>query len=374
MRRTAHGRTEEEAIEDAYWIFASLYPVLMVTGKVKFLEAMVKCIEVRRELGRIKSDKTANDYTKLVKRSFADIPDVPVDEVTKGWLEKRYASLHATGGKHSKGVSVKTLRKLNVVIKGSYDFMIDQGAFMVNPAYHVKYPKATDTEENPPRTFTETERSAFQDALEAALNQDADNALDVKRRSAYFGSMIALSTGMRRGEVCALRRGDVRIVDGLIRVERTMTDDGTLKPPKTKAGMRTLAMPNKLKQAVIEHYEWQASFLTDKQRRSDSTPLCCDVHGNAIRPRYMADQFKRLCKESGIELEDGKSFHVLRHTFVSQQVASGVDIKSVQAYVGHASVSTTLDIYAHLMPGHGVAIASVSDELFGRARKAGDFR
>ena len=119
-------------------------------------------------------------------------------------------------------------------------------------------------------------------------------------------------------------------------------------------------MPRELKQAVIEHYEWQASFLTDRQRKSDSTPLCCDVHGNAIRPRYMADQFKQLCETAGIELEKGKSFHVLRHTFVSQQVASGVDIKSVQAYVGHASVSTTLDIYAHLMPGHGAAIASMS--------------
>ena len=194
------------------------------------------------------------------------------------------------------------------------------------------------------------------------------------RKSALFGSYIAMYTGMRCGEVCGLRRGDVRMADGVIRIVHSATNDKQIKAPKTKKSMRSIVMGEELKRAIQDFYRWQATFLSEKQRNSDSTPLCCDASGAILRPRYMSEQFKKLCKASGIELEKGKSIHTLRHTHVSELLTAGASVKAVQERAGHASAATTLDYYAHVMPGEDAAIAADFDGLAERARKAGEFR
>ena len=374
VRRYVHATTEDEARAEAFEAFATVYPILMITGKVDFKDAVLACVAKRRELGQIKTDKTARDYKLLVERSLKGLPKTPVDEVSKTWLEAMYAKLHNSGGVDGKGVSVKTIRKLNVVVKGSFDFMIDQGVNMTNPAYGVKFPKPNDDELKPPRVFTESEWAAFQKAISEAIAAEATNSNAIKRKSALFGSYIAMYTGMRCGEVCGLRRGDVRMVAGLIRIEHSATDEKTLKTPKTKKSMRTIVMGDSLKQAIDDLYKWQASFLSEKQRRSDATPLCCDSKGGLIKPSYMSAQFKKLCLNAGIDLKPGESIHTLRHTHVSELLTAGESVKAVQERVGHASASTTLDYYAHVMPGEDAAIAAKFDGLADRARKAGDYR
>lgn len=374
VRRTAHGATEQEAIDDAYETFKTVFPILMVTGKASFKDVVLACVAKRRELGQIKTDKTARDYSLLVERSFKDLPKTPVDDVSKTWLEALYARLHASGGEDGAGVSVKTLRKLNVVVKGAYDYMIDQGVNMPNPARGVKFPKPGDDELRPPRVFTESEWATFQKAIDEALDEDASTGVEIMRKSALFGSYIAMYTGMRCGEVCGLRRGDVRMADGVIRIVHSATNDKQIKAPKTKKSMRSIVMGEELKHAIQDFYRWQATFLSEKQRNSDSTPLCCDASGAILRPRYMSEQFKKLCKASGIELEKGKSIHTLRHTHVSELLTAGASVKAVQERAGHASAATTLDYYAHVMPGEDAAIAADFDGLAERARKAGEFR
>ena len=374
VRRYVHAATEDEARAEAFDTFATLYPILMVTGKVDFKDAILSCIAKRRELGRIKTDKTAHDYTLLVERSLKGLSRTPVDEVSKTYLEAMYAKLHTSGGVDGKGVSVKTLRKLNVVVKGAYDYMIDQGVNMPNPAYGVKFPKPNDDELKPPRVLTESEWAAFQDAINAELAAEATSSNAIKRKSALFGSYIAMYTGMRRGEVCGLRRGDIRMVTGHIRIEHSATDEKKLKTPKTKQSMRTIVMGETLKQAIADFYQWQSTYLTDKQRQSDATPLCCDAKGGIIKPSYMSAQFKKLCLSAGIELKPGESIHTLRHTHVSELLTAGESVKAVQERVGHASAATTLDYYAHVMPGEDAAIAAKFDGLADRARKAGDYR
>ena len=161
VRRTVHARTEDEAREAAFEAFATVYPVLMVSGAIDFKTAVLLCVDKRRELGHIKSGKTARDYKRLVERSMQGLPKTPVDEIDKAWLETLYGRLHSSGGANGQGVSVKTLRKLNVVVKGAYDYMNDHGARLVNPAVGVKFPKPDDDELRPPRVFTESEWATF---------------------------------------------------------------------------------------------------------------------------------------------------------------------------------------------------------------------
>ena len=374
VRRSVHASTEDEARAKAYDVFLTVYPILMITGKVDFKDAVLACVDKRRELGRIKTDKTAHDYKLLVERSLKGLPKTPVDEVSKTWLEATYAHLHRRGGADGKGVSVKTLRKLNVVIKGAYDYMIDQGVNMPNPAYGVKFPKPNDSELKAPRMFTESEWAAFQGAIEEALDAEATSANEIKRKSALFGSYIAMCTGMRCGEVCGLRRGDIRFGSTLVRVEHSVTDEKIMKPPKTKKGMRTIAVSERFIQKIKDFYQWQATFLTKKQRNADTTFVCCDAKGGVIKPRYMSKQFKSLCLSVGIDLKPGESIHTLRHTYASYLLAAGESVKVVQVLLGHASASTTLDIYAHTMPGEGAAAAARFDALADEARESGGWR
>ena len=374
VRRTVHAETEDEAREAAFEAFATVYPVLMVAGAIDFKTAVLLCVDKRRELGHIQSDKTAHDYKMLVERSLKGIPKTPVDEVNKSWIETLYGRLHTSGGVDGAGVSVKTLRKLNVVIKGSFDYMNDHGARLVNPAVGVNFPKPNDDELKPPRIFTESEWAAFQKAITEKLEEQASSKIEIMRKSALFGSYIAMYTGMRCGEVCGLRRGDLRMADGVIRIEHSATNERKLKTPKTKQSMRTIVMGEELRKAIESFYKWQATFLSDKQRKSDSTPLCCDASGSMLRPRYVSEQFKKLCEESGIELENGRSIHTLRHTHVSELLTAGASVKAVQERAGHASAATTLDYYAHTMPGEDAAIAASFDGLAERARKASEYR
>ena len=374
VRRYVHALSEDEARTEAFEAFATVYPVLMITGKVDFKDAVIACVDKCRKLGRIKTDKTARDYKLLVQRSLRGLPKTPIDEVSKTWLEATYAHLHRHGGVDGKGVSVKTLRKLNVVVKGAYDYMISQGVNMPNPASGVKFPKPDDSEIKTPRVFTESEWAVFQDAIAEALAVETTDKRAIKRKSALFGSYIAMYTGMRCGEVCGLRRGDVRMVSGFIRVEHSVTNEGELKAPKTKKSMRTIAMGDVLKQSFYDFYRWQATFLTKKQCKSDATPVCCDAKGRLIKPTYLSKQFKKLCINSGIELKRGESIHTLRHTHVSELLTAGESVKAVQERVGHASAATTLDYYAHVMPGEDAGIATTFDGLADRARRAGEYR
>jgi integrase len=77
--------------------------------------------------------------------------------------------------------------------------------------------------------------------------------------------------------------------------------------------------------------------------------------GGVLRPQYLTDTWMAACKRRGISWP----LHSLRHAHISQLLANGVPVKVVQRRAGHANINTTLQVYAHVLPGQDEAAASV---------------
>ena len=108
---------------------------------------------------------------------------------------------------------------------------------------------------------------------------------------------------------------------------------------------------------MAAHAAWQeGSYLPNP---SWSFPLCCLAGGSPIRPSSASRAFTQMRKEIG--LPAGTTFHTLRHTHATWLLYNGGDIRTVSERLGHAKVSTTLELYAHVLPGRDDAAA----EAFG---------
>src|SRR5262249_13370859 len=164
---------------------------------------------------------------------------------------------------------------------------------------------------------------------------------------------LAVTTGMRRGEICGLVWGAVDLDGATVRVECSLeeTAEGLrVKPPKTRSGLRTISLPK----STVE-------TLRDQQRRSGEQRLLLGLgRPGADDPMFtLADGSPyppdKLSRDWGNLVRDRKlprvRFHALRHSHASALIAAGVDIVTVSKRLGHGSPAITLGVYAHLFNG-----------------------
>ncbi len=159
-----------------------------------------------------------------------------------------------------------------------------------------------------------------------------------------FGVFLALYTGIRIGELCALQWNDIDMQQSVLKVNKTLqriqnTDRQAktktkiiISEPKSKCSCREIPLP---------------PFLIEIMEQFQSNPLTYVLSGTStkyIEPRTMQNKFKMYCWESGIE---NANFHCLRHTFATRCVEVGFDVKSLSEILGHANVNITLNRYVH---------------------------
>lgn len=152
-----------------------------------------------------------------------------------------------------------------------------------------------------------------------------------------FGILLTLYTGLRIGEVCALRWEDISA--NTIHIQRTIQrikgdsskTEIVILPPKTNSSDRVIPIPKALLSIIEPH------------RKSNGNVLLQD-NGNIIEPRLLQRKFTRLVTACGLEKAN---FHALRHTFATRCIEAGVDVKTLSELLGHADVKTTLNKYVH---------------------------
>ncbi len=157
--------------------------------------------------------------------------------------------------------------------------------------------------------------------------------------TAKLGILLCLFTGLRLGEICALKWSDIdmelRILHVNSTVQRLPTEEANKKTglmedtPKSVYSKREIPLSDVL-------YQLLAAFDTNQKY----------VVGGCkpMEPRTYQNKFKQYLKQAGIE---NKRFHVLRHTFATNCINSGADIKSISEILGHADVKITLNRYVH---------------------------
>ena len=154
-----------------------------------------------------------------------------------------------------------------------------------------------------------------------------------------LGVLTALYTGIRIGELCALKWEDIQ--NGVLRINKTMFrmskgkglgTEIVISEPKTYSSNRIIPLPSFLV-PIIEPF----------RRKSNAYFLSNDKY-NLVEPRVMQYYFQRYLQYLKLEKAN---FHALRHTFASTSVEHGFDIKSLSCVLGHSDVKTTLNRYVH---------------------------
>ncbi|NQV22123.1 MAG: site-specific integrase [Rhodospirillales bacterium] len=170
-------------------------------------------------------------------------------------------------------------------------------------------------------------------------------------RPEYVAVLLALTTGMRRGEILALRWSDVDLNGRTLAVRQTLEQTRAglnFKQPKTPRSRRAISLASIAVQALHRHRIAQA---TERLRLGpayiDNDLVNARPGGSPMNPHGLTYAFSELAKRNGLSVR----FHDLRHTHISHLLAAGVHPKIASERAGHASVSITMDVYSHLMPG-----------------------
>jgi integrase len=179
--------------------------------------------------------------------------------------------------------------------------------------------------------------------------------------------VLALTTGMREGELLALRWQDVNLAAATLQVRATLQCLGgrlELAEPKSARSRRRIALSAVAVTALQHHWERQQA---ERQLLGPVWDTASDLVfpnsiGKPINPsNLVCREFHPLLKKAGLPR---MRFHDLRHTAASLLLNRGVNIKVVSEMLGHADVSMTLRVYAHVMPHMQQAAASIMDDIF----------
>jgi integrase len=160
---------------------------------------------------------------------------------------------------------------------------------------------------------------------------------------------LALGTGMRRGEICALAWGAVDLEAGLARVERSLEQTAAglrFKAPKSRHGHRAVSLPANVVEIMRDHRRQQLEqrLLLGVGRPGSDDLVFTHAEGGAYPPDSLSRAFSRLMESRNLP---PIHFHGLRHSHASALIAAGLDVVSVSRRLGHGSPAITLNVYAH---------------------------
>lgn len=148
---------------------------------------------------------------------------------------------------------------------------------------------------------------------------------------------VALESGMRLSELCALRREDIDFLRREIRVDAQLSPDGKSRvPTKTKSSIRVIPIADDL----LELLDYQVS-------QSVNGWIFETNRGTPYRAASAGAELRKTVRHLTFEV----TFHTFRHMFATTLISSGMSVKQVQTLMGHASAATTLDVYSHFFPG-----------------------
>ncbi|MGH2788910.1 MAG: site-specific integrase [Actinomycetota bacterium] len=172
--------------------------------------------------------------------------------------------------------------------------------------------------------------------------------------------VLALGTGMRRGEILGLRWHDVDLDRGTARVSQTLQSDLTFSTPKSHRSRRALGLPGFVVEALRAQRKTQAERRLLCGSAWQDTDLVVDRgDGGPITPAVLSKRFGAVARAACLSI----GFHGLRHGHASLLIASGVHLKIASERLGHASIQITADLYSHVAPALDRQAAETLDAL-----------
>jgi integrase len=316
-------------------------------------EAQVKLAELIASVGK-------GAYVEPSKITAADFVRARIDQweaasdITAGTAERYRQLLEHQIAPHLGASLLQKLSRLD--IEGWHTTLRNAGlaARTIGHAHRVLAKALNDAERDGmvTRNVCRLQRAPKIADEEMAIVQDVPGLVAALKGWRYETvAMVSLFTGMRRGEVLALRWSrvdlDAKVIQVREALEATEAHGLRFKPPKSRAGRRDITLPDALVDALREHRKaaLEIRLQLGIGKLPDDALLFATIEGAPLWPNNVSVAWRAFAK--GIGLPD-VPFHGLRHTHASQLIDAGVDIVSISKRLGHAKPDITLKVYAHL--------------------------
>ena len=271
---------------------------------------------------------------------------IPLNKLTTNDIQQCYTWMK-TDGRSAKreergnGLSDNVLQSCHSVCRKILDQAVAEHLIPSNPADNCKLPTV--------------HRKEMQ-----VLNREEMQRLliQAKYEGYYELFLLELSTGLRIGELLALQWDDLNFTTGELKIDKQIlrgNHDPAVTEPKTKASIRTVILPPSVLNALKEYRKTVNSrWLFPSPRRNDAPLSPCTVQ----------QRFGLILEHAGIKRI---RFHDLRHTFATNALKHGMDVKTLSTIIGHISSRTTLNVYAHVTDEMKQKAAVTIDRGIGKA-------
>lgn len=282
-------------------------------------------------------------YQKLIKYIVPILGDVPLQKLTPLQVQSFYAQ------KLQDGLAPKTVNSIHGLLHEALDQAVKWNMIPKNVCDLVSAPRISKKE------------------LQVLTREQARTLLKaVKEHRLETILLLAVTTGMRRGELLALRWQDVNLETGTLQIQRTVDyipKHGYVETePKTKAGRRKIVLPSYVVEALKAHRLRQdAEKVVCGDLWVEKDLVFCGLHGNYFNPGYLWRSFSKFLRDIGLP---HMRFHDLRHSAATILLEMNVHPKIVQELLGHSTIDMTMNMYSHVLPSLQKEVAERWDETF----------
>lgn len=331
------------------------YPKNRENGKLKYGYIFGKTYEeVKEKLGAIQGqthiaskesfDAVSAEWFEIQKPQLKPSSIAKYSNILRNYLSPEFGNrdvctitrnevmvfsreLLESGGTRANGLSAKTVNSVLSVMRNVFQYASREKTFPVADIADISAKQS----QKPLRILSWNEQQR--------LNEFLCNDLTL----CNLGILICLYTGLRIGEICALKWEDMLLAEPCVYVHKTMQriqlfgNDGrktkvVILPPKSECSIRKIPLPEDLLPLLLN------------EQKPDDAFLLTGTANAYMEPRTLENHFKAAAEACNIQ---DVHFHSLRHTFATRCVELGFDVKSLSEILGHANVNITMNRYVH---------------------------
>jgi integrase len=288
---------------------------------------------------RVKRHRTLSPKTVERYRELAELQIIPhlgakvMQQLKPHEVEDWHETLMNSGGRYGRALSARTINHAHRVLHRALQRAVESEVLARNVASII----------SPPAVEEREIEILTSDQIKLVVDKLAGHPL-------YEIAVVDLATGLRRGELLALRLSDVDLDAGIVRVEQSLEETKAglrFKAPKTAHGKRTISLPPHAVAVLREH---RRKLLETRMALGLGKPdadivLFGEPDGSPRKPDQLSWLWRSACKSLKLPQV---SFHALRHTHASALIAAGLDPVVISRRLGHGSPNITLKVYGHL--------------------------